>query len=64
MVAIEINGWAFHSAPDRGRSDAAKVADLQLAGWLVLTFSWHDLVSRPHYVVAKVRAALAARSVA
>lgn len=63
-VAIEINGWAFHSAPDRRRGDDAKSAELQLAGWVVLSFGWHDLMQRPEYVVSKIRQALAARSAA
>jgi very-short-patch-repair endonuclease len=63
-VAIEVKGWAFHSLPDRGRSDAEREADLQLAGWLVITVTWFDLVSRPDYVVDRVRDAIARRSVA
>lgn len=63
-VAIEVKGWAFHSLPDRGRSDAEREADLQLAGWLVITVTWFDLVSRPDYVVDRVRDAIALRSVA
>ena len=63
-VAIEIKGWAFHSAPDRGRADDAKITELQLAGWFVITFSWFDLVDRPDYVIAKVQQVLAARAAA
>ena len=61
-VAIEINGWAVHRLPDRGRADYAKAADLQAAGWIVLTFTWHDLVDRPHQVLTRVRAALNSRT--
>ena len=63
-VAIEIKGWAFHSRPDRGRADEAKATDLQLVRWFVTSFTWHDLVARPEYVVAKVRQILRARAAA
>jgi len=62
-VAIEINGWAIHRLPDRGRADYAKAADLQAVGWIVLTFTWHDLVDRPHAVLARVRAVLNSRTI-
>jgi len=60
-VAVEINGWAFHSSPEQRRRDERKIVDLQLAGWIVLSFGWYDLVSRPEWVVERVRTALAAR---
>ena len=60
-VAVEINGWAIHRLPDRGRADYAKSADLQAAGWLVLTFTWNDLIERPHAVIERGRAALQGR---
>jgi len=62
-VAVEINGWAIHRLPDRGRADYAKAADLQAVGWIVLTFTWHDLVDRPHAVLARVRAVLNSRTI-
>lgn len=64
LLAIEIKGWAFHSLPEHVGSDGDRETDLQLAGWLVVSVSWFDLVSRPEHVVAKVRDALARRAVA
>ncbi len=57
-VAIEIQGWAFHQLPEQRRADDAKATELQLAGWLVIRLTWQDLVGRPDWVVAQVRAAL------
>ncbi|MDP9397885.1 MAG: DUF559 domain-containing protein [Actinomycetota bacterium] len=58
-LAIEVDGWAWHSDPTRFQRDRDKQNALMRAGWVVLRFTWHDLVERPQYVVATVRAALA-----
>ena len=34
------------------------------ARWNLLRFTWHDLTNRPDYVVAEIRAALAAAAFA
>lgn len=57
-VVIEIQGLAYHSTPEQRRADDAKLADLQVVGWLVIRLTWHDLVERPDWVVAAVRRAL------
>jgi very-short-patch-repair endonuclease len=59
-LAIEVDGWAHHSDVDRFRADRDKGNSLVVAGWKLLRFTWHDLVNRPQYVVAEVRAALLA----
>lgn len=56
-VAIEIDGWAWHSGVDRFRRDRVRQIALVLAGWTVLRFTWHDLVHRPDAVVAEIRRA-------
>jgi very-short-patch-repair endonuclease len=55
-VAIEIDGWAWHSAPDRFQRDRTKQNDLM--GWTVLRFTWFDLSKNPDDVIRRVRAAL------
>lgn len=60
-IAVEINGWAYHQSPAQRSRDDQRTADLQMAGWLVLTFTWWDLEHRPHWVVARVRQAIASR---
>jgi very-short-patch-repair endonuclease len=59
-LAIEIDGWAWHSDVDRFTHDRRRQNALVLAGWTVLRFTWHDLTSRPHVVVGQIRAALRA----
>lgn len=58
-VAIEADGWAWHSDAERFRHDRHRQNALVLAGWTVLRFTWHDLTSRPDHMIAQVRAALA-----
>lgn len=56
-VAIEIDGWAWHSDVERFRSDRRKGNDLVAGGWTLLRFTWHDLHHSPQRVVAEIRAA-------
>jgi very-short-patch-repair endonuclease len=58
-VAIEIDGWAWHVDQERFANDRRKQNALVRAGWVVLRFTWHDLVGSPHSVVAQIAAALA-----
>jgi very-short-patch-repair endonuclease len=60
MLAIEVDGWAYHSDVDRFRADRLKGNALVRAGWKLLRFTWYDLTNRPQYVVAEIRAALLA----
>jgi very-short-patch-repair endonuclease len=59
-LAIEVDGWAWHSDVERFRHDRRRQNALVLAGWTVLRFTWHDLTQRPETVVFQVRTALAA----
>jgi len=58
-LAIEIDGWAFHHRPDRFQRDRTRQNSLVMLGWTVLRFTWADLVERPGYVLAAIRAQLA-----
>ncbi len=57
-VAIEVDGWAWHSTADRFATDRRRQNAVVLAGWTVLRFTWHDLTSRPDAVIAEIRRAL------
>jgi very-short-patch-repair endonuclease len=59
-VAIEVDGWAWHVDVDRFRTDRRKGNALTRAGWTLLRFTWHDLVTRPGEVVAEIFHALEA----
>lgn len=63
-VAVEVDGWAWHVDVERFRHDRRKQNTLELAGWTVLRFTWHDLIERPEQVVAEIKAALARQSAA
>ena len=62
MLAVEIDGWAWHMGVDRFRADRHKGNALVRARWDLLRFTWHDLTNRPDYVVGEILAALAAAS--
>ena len=57
-LAIEIDGWAFHSDVDRFQADRRRQNSLTLAGWTVVRFTWADLMQRPAEVVATIRRSL------
>jgi very-short-patch-repair endonuclease len=54
-VFIEVDGWAFHSTPDRFQHDRARQNRLVAAGWVPLRFTWRDLTERPGYVIRTIR---------
>ena len=58
MVAVEVDGWAWHSDAVRFRRDRQRQNTLVLGGWTVLRFTWHDLTQRPDGVIADIRAAV------
>ena len=57
-IAVEVDGWAWHWDVERFRGDRRRQNQLELAGWTVLRFTWHDLAHRPEHVIAEIRAAL------
>ena len=59
LLAIEIDGWAWHSDPERFQHDRQRQNALVAAGWTVLRFTWADLIERPDQVVATVVRTLA-----
>lgn len=58
-VAIEVDGWAFHSDPEAFVKDRNRQNALALMGWTVLRFTWLDLTEYPERVVAEIRRAIA-----
>jgi very-short-patch-repair endonuclease len=57
-VAVELDGWSAHVAYDAFQRDRAQANALQLAGWLVLRFTWADVHRRSRATVATIRRAL------
>lgn len=58
MVAIEIDGFAFHSGQRSFVHDRRRQNMLVAAGWTVLRFTWQDLIDDEAGVIDRVRAAI------
>jgi very-short-patch-repair endonuclease len=59
-VAIEVDGFAFHSGPAEFQIDRERQNDIALLGWQVLRFTWLDLTEYPQRVLAVIRSAISA----
>jgi hypothetical protein len=59
-LAIEIDGFRWHSSPERKRRDEQRQNRLVLAGWTVLRFSASEVRAHPERLVGAVRRALQA----
>jgi very-short-patch-repair endonuclease len=57
-LVVEIDGWAFHTTPDRFQRDRVRQNRLVSAGWTVLRFTWRDLTERPRWVLRTVHQVL------
>ena len=58
-IAIEADGYRWHSGAAQWRSDLERRNALTRSGWLVLHFTWDDVHRRPGIVASTIRAALA-----
>lgn len=61
-IAIEVDGYRWHSGVDRWRSDLDRRTALGALGWLVLHFTARDLAERPDHIVRTVARALQERA--
>jgi very-short-patch-repair endonuclease len=57
-VVIEVDGTRWHAGRRARVRDAERDNYLNIKGWIVLRFTWFDLVERPTYVVEQIREAL------
>ncbi|WP_310528496.1 DUF559 domain-containing protein [Nocardioides sp.] len=57
-IAIEANSWAHHAAKADHDADCIRYNALVTGGWIVLRFTWEQVMFSPGEVVATVRAAL------
>jgi hypothetical protein len=53
----EADGAVKYADPERARQQLRRDADLRRAGYEVVHFTWHDLVSAPEQVVLSIRVA-------
>lgn len=59
MLAIEVDGYAYHSSVESFQRDRRRQNALIASGWTVVRFTWNDLESRPQWVLATIRTVLA-----
>ncbi len=60
-VAIEVDGWAFHTDTEVFQQDRKRQNTISLLGWQLLRFTWLDLTEYPDRVLALIRTAISAR---
>ncbi|MED5815920.1 type IV toxin-antitoxin system AbiEi family antitoxin domain-containing protein [Mycolicibacterium sp. 050232] len=60
-LAIEVDGWAFHSSADDFENDRNRQNIISLHGYQILRFTWLDLTEYPDRVLAEIRNALRLR---
>jgi very-short-patch-repair endonuclease len=60
-IALEVDGFAFHSSATDFQVDRERQNKIALLGWQVLRFTWLDLNEYPDRVIAVIRSAISAR---
>ena len=58
MVAVEPGGAKWHSTATQLRRDEARRAMLRALGWIIIEWTWDEVIFHPEIVVAKIEAAL------
>lgn len=61
-VAIEVDGFAVHGTPAAMAADFVRQNALHALGWIVLRFTWHQVVRQPAAVAAAIADVLCART--
>ncbi|MEU4288784.1 DUF559 domain-containing protein [Kribbella sp. NPDC026596] len=60
-VALEAEGYEFHGTAGKFAADCRRYDELVAAGWLVLRFTYQQVIGDPRWVVATVESAVAQR---
>lgn len=58
-LVVELDGFRFHSARAPFESDRVRDADLHMAGYTVIRFTYRRVMVDPEFVVSRVRESLA-----
>jgi len=58
-IAIEANSWAHHATKADHDADCVRYNALVVGGWIVMRFTWEQVMFSPGEVVATVRSAYA-----
>lgn len=62
QILVEWDSEKWHGTPEAFQLDRQRDNLGQLAGWIVLRFTWSDITRRPSYVIETIRQALMKRS--
>lgn len=54
-LAIEVDGYEWHSSPEAFQRDRTRQNHLVNLGWTVLRFTWHDVVRNPALAASAIR---------
>lgn len=57
-LVVEVDGYRFHSTPERFVADRRRAAQLLAMGYRVMQLSWSDLVDRPDCSMRRLRQTL------
>ncbi len=57
-LAIEVDGFEFHSTPEAFQRDRTRQNDLVALGWTVLRFTWKDVTQHPELVAHRIRTSI------
>jgi very-short-patch-repair endonuclease len=60
-IIVELDGQQFHGR-DRFQADRTRDQRLVAAGYVVLRFTWDDLINRPDDVIERIRRTMAHRA--
>lgn len=60
-LALEAEGFEFHGSRQDFAADCYRYDELNVAGWLVLRFTYEQIIGDPAWVIGTVRATLAQR---
>lgn len=60
-IVLEADSWTWHAGKWDHDRDCVRYNAMALAGWLVLRFTWDQVMHSPDRVIATIRAAIGAR---
>ena len=58
LVAVEVDGYRHHASPEAFQRDRTRQNRLVALGWIVLRFTWEDVLRRPQLVADTIRDAI------
>lgn len=61
-IVVEGDSQRWHGTPEAFQIDRTRDNLAQIAGWIILRFTWEDIVKRPEHVVSLIEHALSMRS--